>query len=102
MIAVLRLVMKDINIAAATALQAIDPMGREKALKVGANVIMPNITPGRYRNDYKLYENKPCTDENADDCQRCLEARIALTGNVIAYDEGGDSVHFRKRIISVT
>ena len=46
MIAVLRLMMKDINIAAATALQAIDPMGREKALKVGANVIMPNITPG--------------------------------------------------------
>ena len=49
MIAVLRLMMKDINIAAATALQAIDPMGREKALKVGANVIMPNITPGKYR-----------------------------------------------------
>jgi len=35
------MMMKDINIAAATALQAIDPMGREKALKVGANVIMP-------------------------------------------------------------
>ena len=97
MIALLRLMMKDINIAAATALQAIDPTGREKALKVGANVIMPNITPGRYRNDYKLYENKPCTDENAEDCQGCLEARIALTGNVIAYDEWGDSAHYTKR-----
>jgi biotin synthase len=94
MIAVLRLMMKDINIAAATALQAIDPMGREKALKVGANVIMPNITPGKFRNDYKLYENKHCTDENADDCQSCLEARIALAANEIAYDEWGDSQHF--------
>lgn len=97
MIAVLRLMMKDINIAASTALQAIDKMGREKALKAGANVIMPNITPGKYRNDYKLYENKPCTDENAKDCQSCLETRIALSGHEIAYDEWGDSEHFRKK-----
>jgi biotin synthase len=97
MIAILRLMMKDINIAAATALQAIDKLGREKALKVGANVIMPNITPGKYRNDYKLYENRPCADENAEDCQTCLESRIALTGHNIAYDEWGDSEHFKKR-----
>jgi len=45
MIAVLRIMMKDINIVAATALQAIDPLGREKAIKIGANIIMPNITP---------------------------------------------------------
>jgi len=97
MIAVLRLMMNDINIAAATALQAIDPMGREKALMVGANVIMPNITPAKYRDDYKLYENKPCTDENPEDCQTCLEARIALSGNEIAYNEWGDSEHFKRR-----
>jgi biotin synthase len=97
MIAVLRVMMKDINIAAATALQAIDPMGREKAIKIGANIIMPNITPGKYRNNYKLYENKPCTDENPDDCTQCLEARISMTGNVIGYNEWGDSKHFLKR-----
>jgi biotin synthase len=97
MIAVLRIMMKDINIAAATALQAIDPMGREKAVKIGANIIMPNITPGKYRNSYKLYENKPCTDENPDDCTQCLDARISMTGNVIGYDEWGDSKHFLKR-----
>jgi biotin synthase len=97
MIAILRIMMKDINIAAATALQAIDPMGREKAIKIGANVIMPNITPGTYRNNYKLYENKPCTDENPDDCTQCLEARISMTGNTIGYDEWGDSKHFLKK-----
>ncbi len=67
MIATLRILMKDINIAAATALQAIDPLGREKAVKVGANIIMPNITPGKYRNDYSLYENKPCVDEEPEE-----------------------------------
>ena len=97
MIAILRIVMKDINIAAATAMQAIDPMGREKAIKVGANVIMPNITPGLYRDSYKLYENKPCTDDAAEDCKNCLEARIHITGDEIGYGEWGDSLHFKKR-----
>jgi biotin synthase len=97
MIAVLRILMKDINIAAATALQAIDPIGREKAVKIGANVIMPNITPGLYRNDYKLYNNKPCTSEEAADCSNCLDARIAMTGNKIGYGEWGDSAHFKKK-----
>lgn len=97
MIAVLRILMKDINIASATALQAIDPIGREKALKIGANVIMPNITPGAYRDDYKLYENKPCTNEEADDCRSCLEVRIHLSGNEIGYNDWGDSHHFKNK-----
>ena len=96
MIAILRILMKDINIAAATALQAIDPMGREKAILAGANIIMPNITPGKYRDYYKLYENKPCTDEEAEDCSSCLEARISITRNEIGYGERGDSKHFKK------
>jgi biotin synthase len=97
MIAVLRIMMKNINIAATTALQVIDPLGREKAIKIGANVIMPNITPGNHRDDYLLYQDKPCTDENASDCKTCLEARIALANNQIAYGEWGDSEFFKTR-----
>jgi len=98
MIATLRILMKDINIAAATALQAIDPLGREKAVKVGANIIMPNITPGKYRNDYALYENKPCVDEEPEECKNCLDVRIQLADGVIGYNEWGDSKHFHKRV----
>ncbi|MBS0011944.1 MAG: [FeFe] hydrogenase H-cluster radical SAM maturase HydE [Bacteroidales bacterium] len=97
MIAVLRVMMHDINIAAATALQAIDRMGREKAVRIGANVIMPNITPGMYRNSYNLYENKPCTDESADDCTECLEKRLSMVDAEPAYGEWGDSKHFFER-----
>ncbi|MFN3556709.1 MAG: [FeFe] hydrogenase H-cluster radical SAM maturase HydE [Bacteroidales bacterium] len=97
MVAILRIMMKDINIAATTAMQAIDAMGREKAIKVGANIIMPNLTPTHYREDYLLYEDKPCTDEDADECKRCLEARIHMAGGQIGYGEWGDSEHFRKR-----
>ncbi len=97
MIALLRLLMPEINIAAATALQSIDKMGREKALMAGANVVMPNITPGKYRDNYKLYDNKPCTDENAEDCTNCLTARIGMTGNDIGFNEWGDSIFYNKR-----
>jgi len=99
MIASLRLLMPDINIAAATALQAIDPMGREKALQCGANVIMPNITPTINRKNYLLYENKPCTDEGAEECTHCLEARIGMAGREVGYGEWGDSKHYHSRNI---
>ncbi len=97
MIALLRIIMKDINIAAATALQAIDPMGREKALKIGANVMMPNITPTVNRKNYQLYENKPCTDEGAEDCGNCLSMRIELADREIGLGEWGDSIHYYNR-----
>jgi biotin synthase len=97
MIAIIRIMMKDINIVAATALQAIDPMGREKAVKIGANILMPNITPGKYRDSYKLYDNKPCTDDSAEDCQSCLEARVSLADAEVIYGEWGDSKHYRER-----
>ncbi len=97
MIAVLRLLMPDINIAAATALQAIDLAGREKALAVGANVMMPNLTPCEYREEYRLYENKPCLDEDAELCRNCLETRVELAGDEIGFGDWGDSKHFFRR-----
>jgi len=97
MIAILRIMMKDINIAASTAMQASDKLGREKAILAGANIIMPNITPGEYRDYYKLYENKPCTDEQAEDCLNCLEARVTLAGDIVGWGEHGDSLHYRNR-----
>jgi len=100
MVALLRIMMKDINIAATTAMQAIDKQGREKALKVGANIIMPNLTPVKYREDYLLYEDKPCLDEDASECRTCLEARIHMAGDEIGFGEWGDSKHFAKRNVS--
>ena len=95
MIAATRLYLKDVNIAATTALQAIDEEGREKGLKAGANIIMPNVTDVQYRSSYQLYDNKPCLDENADTCRGCLELRILGIDEEIGYSEWGDSRHFK-------
>lgn len=97
MIAALRLLLPDINIAAATALQAIDPLGREKALAVGANVIMPNLTPAKYRREYNLYENKPFFEESSEKQIQQLEETIRSSGYEVGYNNWGDSKHFFRR-----
>jgi len=96
MIAAVRLAIPDANIASTTALQAIDPEGREKGLLAGANVIMPNITPQKYRGDYLLYPGKPCVGEDSELCRGCLERRIRSIGEEIAWGERCDPLHFGK------
>jgi len=94
MIATTRLYLRDVNIAATTALQALAPNGRELGLAAGANVIMPNLTAPQYRSSYLLYDGKPCLDESADHCRECLEKRIVSMGERIGYGERGDSRRF--------
>ena len=55
MIAATRLALKDVNIAATTALQGLDKRGRELGLKAGANILMPIVTLPEHRNDYQRY-----------------------------------------------
>ncbi|MDR1757288.1 MAG: [FeFe] hydrogenase H-cluster radical SAM maturase HydE [Culturomica sp.] len=96
-IACLRLLVPDLNIAATTALQAIDPQGREQALKAGANVIMPNITPAAGRSHYKLYQNKPDYEEGAAEMLQKLETGVREAGCRIAFDQWGDPQHGKDR-----
>ncbi|HNX74699.1 MAG TPA: [FeFe] hydrogenase H-cluster radical SAM maturase HydE [Candidatus Rifleibacterium sp.] len=97
MIAVTRLVLRDVNIASTTALQALQDNGRELGLLAGANVIMPNTTETQYRANYQLYENKPCLDENASMCRGCLQRRIEAIGEKIGFGGWGDSPHYARR-----
>lgn len=97
MIAAARIVLKNVNIAATTALQAMKPDGRETGLDFGANVIMPVVTPVRYRKNYLLYDGKPCLEEDAEDCSSCLTNRIKSIGRTVAFNEYGDSPHYKKK-----
>lgn len=97
MIALTRIFLKDVNIVATTALQGLDPLGREKGLKAGANILMPITTKDEHRAKYQLYNDKPCIDDNADKCKNCLEGRIKTVGDEIVYGEWGDSPHFNKK-----
>lgn len=97
MIAVTRLYLHDVNIAAATALQALAPDGRERGVAAGANVLMPNVTATGYRRDYLLYADKPCGDESAPESMESLDRGLALIGEYPLYGQRGDSRHYHRR-----
>lgn len=88
MVALTRLLLPNALIPSTTALGTIDPNGRELGLKAGANVVMPNLSPARFRKLYSLYDNKICTGEEAAECRACLQKRVESAGYNIITDRG--------------
>ena len=87
--AVMRLLMLDINIPATTAMESLHPQGRLKALQAGANVVMPNVTEGEYRKFYELYPNKICVNDTPVHCRSCIGLKIMSIGRTIGEGYGG-------------
>ncbi len=88
MMALMRLLLPDINIPATTAMETLHPQGRLLALQCGANVIMPNVTYTEYRKQYELYPGKVCTGDNAAHCRGCMQAKIESIGRFVSPSKG--------------
>jgi len=89
-VALTRLVCPEANIPSTTALATINKAtGREQGLMRGANVVMPNLTPTKYRALYEIYPAKACIDETSDQCRGCLHARIRNIQRVVGTGQGG-------------
>ena len=90
MIALARLVRPDANIPSTSALATINKVdGRKRGLMVGANVVMPNVTPLKYRKMYEIYPAKACIDETPRDCNGCLRGQIRSLGRFAGSSAGG-------------
>lgn len=88
LVAALRLVFPRAHLPATTAMGTLDPQGRERALQVGANVMMPNVTPTTYRAQYEIYPGKICTGDDARHCRGCVAARIRAIGRTVGQGRG--------------
>ena len=88
LVSILRLMFPYVLLPATTALGTLDPLGREKGLKAGANVLMPNLSPVTVRKKYELYDNKICTGDESAQCRNCLEKRVESAGYRIVTDRG--------------
>jgi biotin synthase len=86
--ALTRIIMKDINIPATTAMETLNPNGRIIALQSGANVVMPNVTTREYRAKYEIYPGKICVNEEPSQCRHCIEAKIKSIGRFISQTKG--------------
>ena len=94
LLAVIRLLLPDVLLPATTALGTIDPIGREKGLLAGANVIMPNLSPVDVREKYLLYDNKKVTGDEAAEAVREMVKRISSVGYEAVITRG-DHADFR-------
>ena len=93
LLAIIRLMLPEVLLPATTALGSISPQGREKGLKAGANVVMPNLSPTNVRDKYLLYDGKICTGDEAAHCRGCIEKRINRAGFQVNMSRG-DHVDF--------
>jgi biotin synthase len=92
-VAILRIITKNAHIPATTAMGSIETGGREKALRCGANVLMPNVTPVKYREHYQLYPNKICIKDQPGECAACIAGMVHALGRTIATDAGHSLKH---------
>lgn len=86
--AIMRLLLPDINIPATTAMESLHPDGRMMALLGGANVVMPNVTEGEYRKLYELYPGKICVNDTPVHCRSCISRKILSIGRTIGTGYG--------------
>jgi biotin synthase len=90
-IALARLVCPGANIPSTTALATKNPaMGRLLGLARGANVVMVNLTPQRYRDRYEIYPAK--ARESDAQVRRC----ILLLGRKIGVGRGDSMARFQR------
>lgn len=95
LLAILRLMLPQVLLPATTALGSLDKLGREKGIKAGANVVMPNLSPTEAKEKYMLYDGKICTGDEAAECRQCIEGRINRAGFTIDMSRG-DHTEWRR------
>lgn len=96
-LALTRILRPDGNHPSTTALATVDrARGREGGLQRGANVLMPNITPARYRAAYAIYPNKSCLSTDDDAVLRSLCDALHAIGRRPGRGRG-DSPNVRAR-----
>lgn len=88
LISILRLMFPYANIPATTALATLRSEARIEALNSGANVVMPNITPIKYRGAYMLYDHKASTGTEAMEGLELLQKELNKTGLEITMERG--------------
>jgi hypothetical protein len=55
----------------------------------------------RYREHYQLYEGKPCITDTAEECRKCLNARVGMIGKRLKQGAWGDPLNFLKPVAGV-
>ncbi len=96
-LALARLACPDTNIPATTALATLDKKtGYELGLQAGANVVMPNLTPDRYRAMYEIYPAKAGAGETEPNAADGIRSRIRAIGRTVGTGRGDSPAYLAR------
>lgn len=96
MLSIVRLLLPEVLLPATTALGTLDPEGREKGFRVGANVIMPNLSPFENRKKYSLYDGKKFVqDESAEELKNIIKKIDSVGFNAVM--NRGDNIIWKRK-----
>jgi len=87
-LAVARLVTPEAHLPATTALATLSAEAQEKALRSGANVIMPNLTPKDYREYYQIYPGRIHLRAEPEMVKEAIVALVRSLGREVSADYG--------------
>jgi biotin synthase len=90
-LALARLLTRNTNIPATTALATLHPQGRLLALQAGANVVMPDFTPDIYKTRYDIYPGRKDVG-SAVEIITLLEKDFQSIGRTLQYSVGSRPV----------
>jgi biotin synthase len=88
LLSILRLMFPHALIPATTALGTLAEDGRERGLRSGANVVMPNLSPADVRQKYNLYDNKIYSGAESAQSLDLLKQTVERAGYRIVTDVG--------------
>lgn len=88
LVSLIRLIHPSVLLPATTALGTLDPLGREKGILAGGNVVMPNLSPKKVRKKYLLYDNKISTGQEAAEGLEELKKRMDSIGYEVVNERG--------------
>ncbi len=88
LLAIIRIMHPHVLLPATSALGTLHPQGRERAIRAGANVVMPNLSPQDTRALYSIYNNKLSTGSEAAESAADIRLRLAAIGMDVPTDRG--------------
>jgi len=88
LLGLIRLMCPKILLPATTALASLEKDAQMRAIRFGANVIMPNLSPMRVRKKYALYDGKAFSGTESAQMLEELKKKVALVGCEVAVDRG--------------
>lgn len=96
LLALIRLLLPNTMLPATTALATLGDAYRIQAVQVGANVIMPNLSPENVREKYSLYNGKKAFGTESAQMLQEIKETMAANGFEIVVDRG-DAPAFKVR-----